>query len=163
MIFDRKKLKGMTLIEVLVYLAIFGMFFVVMINFFFFVEDNNQLSGEALKIDRAIILLSQHFEDSFEKTTSVGVSTVYNNNNGALYLVGSPNLNYTVLNSKLQFNDGLSTKQITRDDVEVTKFLLEQIRDNSDTIIIGVEITVGIRSRADNSISNEFTNSYIFD
>lgn len=163
MIFDRNKLKGMTLIEVLLYLAIFGMFFVVIINFFFFVQDNNQLSGEALKIDRAVILLSQHFEDSFDRTTSVGGATVYNNNSGALYLVGSPNLNYTLLNSKLQFNDGTTTKQITRDDLVVTKFLLEQIRDNSDTIIIGVEITVNIRSRSDDSISNEFTNSYIFD
>ncbi|HRN86411.1 MAG TPA: prepilin-type N-terminal cleavage/methylation domain-containing protein [Candidatus Dojkabacteria bacterium] len=167
MIFDKKKLKGMTLIEVLLYLAIFGMFFVVIINYFFFVQDNNQLSGEALKIDRGVILLSQHFEDSFERTSSIGGSTIFNNNNGALYLTGPSNINYTVSDfatsdARLQFFDGAITKQITRNDVEVTKFLLEEILDNSDTNI-GVEITVGIRSKSDTSISTEFTNSYIFD
>lgn len=157
----RKSIIGMTLIEVLVYLAIFGLFFTVIINFFFFLQDNNERSGETLKIDRAVIFLTQHFDDSFEKATSASGSTVYNNTNGELYLLGSTNVNYKLVTSKIQFNDGVIDKQLTRGDLQVTKFLLEEIKDNSDTVI-GVEITVGIRSIADSSVSKEFTNSYIF-
>ena len=151
----------MTLVEVLVYLAIFGMFFTVIINFFFFLQDSNERSGETLKIDRAVIFLTQHFDDSFEKATSASGSTEYDNLMGKLYLIGSTNVNYRLVSSKIQFNDGGIDKQLTRGDLQVTKFLLEQIRDNSDTVI-GVEITVEIRSIADSSVSKEFTNSYIF-
>lgn len=67
----RKNFKGITLIEVVIYLALFGMFFLVMVQFFFFLGDSNQLSGESMKVDRAIIFLSQHFEDSFQNSEQI--------------------------------------------------------------------------------------------
>ncbi len=66
-----KRLSGMTLIEVVLYLALFAMFFLVMVQFFFFLGDSNQLSGENLKIDRTMIYLSQHFEDTFKRGVSI--------------------------------------------------------------------------------------------
>jgi hypothetical protein len=155
-------IKGMTLIEVVLYLAIFAMFFIVMINFFFFVQDSNQLSGETLKIDRSTILITQHFEDSFKQSDSVGINTIPNIDNGTLELLGDVDVTYSILDSRLQFDNSESTKPITRSDIQVTKFLLEEILDNSDTVI-GVKITVGIRSASDTTINSEFTNSYIID
>lgn len=61
----------MTLIEVVLYLALFGMFFLVMVQFFFFLGDSNQLSGENMKIDRTMIYLSQHFEDTFKRGIAI--------------------------------------------------------------------------------------------
>jgi len=82
-----KNTKGMTLIEVVLYLGLFGMFFLVMVQFFFFVGDSNQLSGESLKIDRSIIFLSQHFEDSFKKGISIDEEgTVFGSDSGQLIL-----------------------------------------------------------------------------
>jgi hypothetical protein len=155
-------IKGMTLIEVVLYLAIFAMFFIVMINFFFFVQDSNQLSGETLKIDRSTILITQHFEDSFKQSDSVGINTIPDIDNGTLELLGDVDVTYSILDSRLQFDNSESTKPITRSDIQVTKFLLEEILDNSDTVI-GVKITVGIRSASDTTINSEFTNSYIID
>lgn len=157
-----KKLRGMTLIEVVLYLAIFALFFIVMINFFFFVQDSNQLSGETLKIDRSVILLTQHFEDSFKRTNSVGSGTVPNVDHGTLELIGDVNVEYYWLDSRIYFDNSGSINPITRNDVKVTKFLLEEILDNSDTVI-GVEITVEITSGSDNTITSEFTNSYIIE
>lgn len=150
---------GMTLVEVILYLALFALFFVVMINFFFYLEDSNQLSGETLKIDRSVIYLSQHFEES----VSIADSITDPDLTSGLELIGDSTMTYSVPTDKLIFEDDSTPFQLTRDDLEVTNFSLEEIMDNSDTVIIGIEITVGIRSRSDNSISREFTNSYFLD
>lgn len=80
-----KNLRGITLIEVVLYLALFGMFFLVMVQFFFFIGDSNQLSGESMKIDRTMIYLSQHFEDTFKR----GVAINPEEEGGSVFGVGT--------------------------------------------------------------------------
>lgn len=85
-----KNAKGMTLVEVVLYLALFGMFFMVMVQFFFFLGDNNQLSGESLKIDRSIIFMSQHLENTFQRGISIEESSVLGDDFGQLVLNAYP-------------------------------------------------------------------------
>mgnify|MGYP001316354038 CR=1 FL=1 len=156
-----KNLIGLTLIEVLVYLALFGMFFTVMIQFFFFVNDSNQLSGETLKLDRSVIFITQHLEDSFKKSTEIIESpsvpaTVFNDDNGILNLTSTTNLSYSVNSGTLTFNG----VDITRSDITVSKFYLEKIRNSSDTETIGVRITLNLVANQKAGTTKEFSTTY---
>lgn len=160
-------LKGITLIEILLYLAIFVIFFFAILQFFFFLDDSNQLSGETLKIDRSIIFLSQHFEDSFNTYTSIDTDvtmgqTLFNDGDGDfvddILILDPDDKTYSVLTGILMF-DG---HNLTRSDLEVDQFKLERIEDTSNNLI-GAEITIGIKSRVNSDIRKDFTNSYLFD
>lgn len=153
----------MTLIELVLYLALFAIFFVAMINFFFFISDSNQLSGETLKVDRTVIFVTQHLQDTITSSTGVAISpsSSFGVVNGSIYLENENDTNYTLSAGRIQFDNGPETLPITRSDLEVTKFLLEEILDNSDTVI-GVQITIEVQSRIDDSVISEFTNSYMY-
>lgn len=163
---NKSNLKGITLIEILLYLAIFVIFFFAILQFFFFLDDSNQLSGETLKIDRSIIFLSQHFEDSFNTYTSIDADPLtgseFDDADGDFVddiLILDPGRKiYSVATGTLVFD----THDLTRSDLEVDQFKLERIEDSSDNLI-GAEITVGIKSRVNSDIRKDFTNSYIFD
>lgn len=160
----RKNFEAITLVEVLLYLALFGIFFVTMINYFFFLEDTNQLSSESLKIDRNVILISQHLEESFKNSTDIVVSatppdiyTIWDDEGSIDTLVLNINSNvaYTISSSRLKFGD----TEISRRDLIVRKFDLEEIKNSSDTVV-GARITIELVSKQDGAISRQFTNSY---
>jgi len=159
-----RNIKGMTLIEILLYLALFSIFFLVMVEFFLFVNQSNQLSSETLKLDRSVIFLTQHLEDSFEKKSFTSVTDIEESDLDKLELSDSeePEYIYQVEDEdgELQFNDGSGNVQITRSDIIVDKFSLEEILDNEDTVI-GAKITIRLKSKTDNTVQREFSNSYL--
>ncbi len=163
----QKNLKGITLIEILLYLAIFAIFFFGIIQFFFYLEDSNQLSGETLKIDRSIIFLTQHFEDSFNTYTSIDTDitdeeTRFNDGDGDyvddMLVLDPGDKKYYVVDNKLLF----SGANLTRSDLKIDQFKLERIEDTSNNLI-GVEVTIGITSIANSDVRKDFTNSFLFD
>ncbi len=159
-------IKGLTLIEVVLYLALFGMFFLVMVQFFFFIGDSNQLSGESLKVDRAMIFLSQHFEDSFKNGVSVDeINSIFDNDTGKLSMSVKWPGNQTPEDFEYTLTQGVlfaGGTAITRGDLQVTKFLLESIEDNADNLV-GVKITIGLSSRGRNPVNKEISNNYLLD
>lgn len=159
-----RNIKGMTLIEILLYLALFSIFFLVMVEFFLFVNQSNQLSSETLKLDRSVIFLTQHLEDSFEKKSFTSITDIEESDLDELELYDSAVPEYTYKvgdeDGELQFNDGSGNVQITRSDIIVDKFSLEEILDNEDTVI-GAKITIRLKSKTDNTVQREFSNSYL--
>lgn len=165
--FNKNK-KGITLIEVVIYLAVFSIFFIGMINFFYSLSENNRISGENLKVDRATIFTSQHLEDIFKKGSSIDEGeSIFDSDSGKLTveLKGGEYAYYPTDEVVYNVVDGVllaNGTPITRSDLDVSKFLLEKIKDNSDNLI-GVRITIKVSSKLRDKVSQEFSNNYLLD
>lgn len=188
-----KNLAGITLIEVLLYLAIFGLVFMTIIQFFFFLEDSNRLAAETIKIDRNVIFLSQHFEDSFKNNSRVIVNPPHTGSSTATYfdnelvttddadgiIVLDPStdiideFNNTTTNDVIYRIDSVDNDRITFEkDSTIVEITRDDLKVNKfllesildkDDNIIGVRITINIVSMSEQSASREFTSSYFFE
>ena len=160
-----KKVKAFTIIETVIYLGIFAFIFIAVVQFYFTVARGNQLAGERNEIQKAIIFLDQHMKSSFESSVDVDtLNSTFNNDNGVLSLnTTSGYVEYSVSSNRILFDEnGTFSDYVTTDDFIITKFYLEEIED-SDSIVVGVKLTLDISSRVlPDTVTETYVTSYIF-
>lgn len=147
---SKHKLQGVTLVETLLYIGIFTLIMITILNFTLSTQEANNMNNIKSEIHTTSEFLALHFSDSFEKTLSIDKdSSIFNSNQGQLDIIFSSGVNqYTFTNNKILFNN----TPITTPRITVTQFLLEPVYKGTDTII-GVEITIGMQSTKDPSFS----------
>jgi hypothetical protein len=139
------KYKGITIIESVVYLGVFAIIFVGMMQFFFMIGRSNQAVEDQVLIEKNILLITQHTNDSFVDGFSIDeTSSTFDDDNGVLVInldeLGLSKITYSIENKKIQFeNESTEKNSLTRTVVDVRKMRYQLIK-NSDDISVGVRV-----------------------
>lgn len=164
--YEKKKLKkGFTLIEAIVYLALFGIVFLTIVQFTFAMAAQNKDNEDQIIVEREVIFLNEHLNESFTNTQSINEgSTVFNNDTGSLFLTTSSGLiSYTIVDGSLIFNSGSVTEQLTSVGIRIDKFHLERVRSAKTGNLIGARIELALTATSKARISKTIQTSYIFE
>ncbi|HNW23708.1 MAG TPA: hypothetical protein PKH06_03030 [Candidatus Dojkabacteria bacterium] len=146
----RNKLKGITLVETILYIGLFSIIIIIVLNFMLSTQEANQRTDNRLEINRVSEFVSKHINSSFNKNLSIDSTTsVFNDNQGVLSLIFiDGNRQYTLTDSQISF-DGTP---ITPTTVSVTRFNLIPIYKGTDTIV-GIKTEITFISKKDSSIT----------
>lgn len=161
---NKQKYKGITLIEVVVYLALFALIFVGVVQFLIAVADNNTFTQNRIEIDRYKIYLYQHLEESLDWASQVdGVSSTFDSDNGVLVLkdtsvVPEETLTYSLNSGKVEVNRGGVILPVTPANVTVSKLRFEDLLDNQGNVV-GVVVTTDF-SLNNSSVAENITHTY---
>lgn len=155
-----KTFKALTLVEVVTYLAIFAFIFISIIEFVISVKQTNDTALDRSNIERALIFVMSHINDSFDQSNTIVVNeSVFNSDNGILRL-NSPTLilEYTLSNGQVRFRDNGVYYGVSDPEINVDKLYFEQVLNRSDEIV-GVRVT--IKMRGDHQLERELTSVFL--
>jgi type II secretory pathway pseudopilin PulG len=143
-----KRLKAITLIETLVYVSIFGVFMVVLIQFFLSVQFNQDKILKELELEINQIFITNHFRET------VGENFAFKyENNTVIFFNASQTLEYKISNGNLVLVENGEDKILSNGKALVTDFSIETIGDNS-----AVRLTVFLEHQGDENIKRNFSN-----
>ena len=146
------RLRGVTLIETMLYIGLFSIILMVIMNFMFSTQEATERTNARTSLHQSVEFVNQHISETFKTVQSINdVSSVYNDNNGVISIItGGISNQYTLQNSRPYYND----IPITPNTVSVSSFFLQPVYD-SDNITIGVRVTSLLVSKSDSSITEE--------
>jgi len=159
-----KSNKGITLLESLIYLALFAVVFIGVIQFTFTISDSNESTEQIEKTEKASIFIMNHLNDSFNKAESVdAINSTFSDDNGVLRLTTAGGyFEYKIISGQLNFVDsGVTGDFITNPDFLMEKFNLEQVLDSKD-VLVGVRVIIEFHKVLDSTVSKTIETSFIF-
>jgi len=140
-----KKLKAITLVESTIYLALFGIMFIAIMQFVITMRDNNRVAIEKVDLERVVIFLTNHISDTTKNATSIDeANSVFALNDGKLRIIKEGNnYEYKLENGSLIYTDNTTPIMILDPDYKVTRFYLEKIYNNQNSLLgTRLELTV---------------------
>lgn len=157
MILKTKKLKAITLVEQLLYLGLFGLIFVVIIEFSIDVTNNNIAARYRNHLERSNVFVYEHFEDSFFKASTIDINnSTFVNNNGKIRLLNSAiYYEYRIQNGRLIFSNNGVENYITPPDIVLDKLYFTQVYAPDDSLI-GSKVEIIFRNSKQNNITKNF-------
>lgn len=157
-----KKAKAMTLVEILVYLVLFGVIFVAIMEFVISTRKNNDVASQRNELEKSVLFVVNHLDDSFSQANSViSGNTVYNSNNGKIRLqLSGKFVEYSIVADKLNVNDNGTNYLLLDPDHKIDKFYLEEILNN-DNVLMGVRCSIQITSIKSSLITKDFRTSFM--
>lgn len=159
----RKQLKAISIFEVLIYLALFGIVFIAVVQFVIAVRNSNLMAEQRTDLEKTAIYMMNHLNSSFVLANDISsdTNTVYEQDNGRIrLLLTSSYLEYYLENGSLVFNNNGTTHNITNPDFSISRFYLEEILNN-DGELKGVRCNIIIVSIKDNTVSKTIQTSFI--
>ncbi len=149
---------GMTLIEMIVYVALFGMIFATIVVFATTISNYNQDARDMTTTGKQILFIDEHLADSINKTSSINEdASVWKQDNGDLQLLGTiDTYRYVVENGSLVFYRNADRHLLTNPNIRVSRFFLEDVRDEENAIIgVRVEMRLFIKGNSDESLTRQ--------
>jgi len=164
-----KNKKGMTLIELMIYLMLFSIVILSVVKFGLSSIEWNIRSVNRAVMEEEIVSINRSLSEAFTNALSVdeGVGkTIYTNNDGKLVLnmnSATTPFTFTKTGTNITLARGAGTAtNITGNKVNVTKFYLEKILDTVSNTTIGIRVSVTIVSAGNTSFTRDFVTSYLF-
>ncbi len=156
--------KGFTLIEAIVYMALFAVVFTTIVEFAITVGQYNGDSGLKITIDRASIFINQHINESFKNSQSINVAnSTFDNDNGVLVLNSTAgNITYRLNNNRLIVNKNGADYYLSGSDLQIIKLYFEQVKVSHSNKVVGVRLTLQLRTVKKSSVSRTITTSFIY-
>lgn len=161
--------KGMTLIELIIYLMIFSIVILSVAKFGISSVEWNKRSVNRAVLEEEIVSINRSLSEAFTSALSVdeGVGkTIYTDNNGKLVLnmnSATTPLTFTKTGTNITLARGAgAATNITGNKINVTKFYLEKILDTISNTTVGVRVSVTIVSAGNTSFTRDFVSSYLF-
>jgi type II secretory pathway pseudopilin PulG len=150
-----KKLKGITLVETLLYISLSSLILFIVLNFMLSTQEATSRTSAKTETHQASQFVLEHLHETFRQVKSIDkTSSVFNNDEGKLFVVFSDGMrNYSLTNSEIRFD----STPITPKTVSVTKFFLEPIYDKKDISILAVKITIHLNSTEEQNVSENIT------
>ena len=139
------KRKSFTLIEVVIYLAIFGIIFGSILFFALSYNTNIDNAVSLQKMNHFTSYVSNHISDSFKTAISIDFSnSVFDIDNGKLSILKSGGyLDYYLTSNNLIFDNNGSKTTLNNPDVQIEKFIIRRILSKNGTIK-GVKVEMGV-------------------
>jgi len=164
-----KSKKGMTLVELIIYLMIFSIVILSVAQFGISSVEWNKRSVNRAVLEEEIVSINRSLSEAFTNALTVdeGVGkTIYTDNNGKLVLnmnSATTPLTFTKTGTNITLaRGGGAATNITGNKINVTKFYLEKIIDTISNTTIGVRVSVTIVSSNNSSFTRDFVTSYLF-
>lgn len=158
-----KRLKGVTLVEVLVYLALFGSFMLTISLFFTNISISNRDTLSRLQLQNNIIFITNHFSQFITKEYELdeAQSTLADNSSHVhLYNPTNSDINiYKMQNGELLEGDLSTETSLNYQGIKVDQFFVEKIID-SNNVIQGIRITITLTDIDNTRLTETFETSY---
>lgn len=147
----KNRLKGVTLVETMLYLGLFTIIILIIMNFMLSTQESARRNDIESSLQICSSFVSQHLSSSFRSVKSIDkVNSIFNSEQGKLSIVFSTgNKEYSLSNSRIMF-DGTP---ITPQDLSIRVFNITPIYKEPDSII-GINISITIESKIDSSLSH---------
>ena len=151
---------GMTLIETVLYLALFALIFISVMQFSLAVAESNRAAVSRNKVEHTLIFVTEHLGLRFEEAQSINEGlTLLETNGGVLCLTSNgEDVTYSVSNGILQFSESGVVSALSNSSVVVESFYLEEVLDNVDQLV-GIRLTLEIASK-DGTYSDSIVTAY---
>lgn len=159
----KKKFRAITLMELLVYLALFGIIFISVLQFTLQVEENNRRSLNHNLLQKYSIFINQHIAQTIDDTDSIDTAgSTFDNPQGVLdlNLFGGSATTYTLSGGQLSVNRGSGAVDLTPSYLTIDNFFLEQIED-SEGNVIGVKANLHMYSNFDSDVDNTIETNFL--
>lgn len=153
-----KKLKAITLVETLVYIAIFSMFMLVIMQFLISTQINQDKIYKELELEMNRIFLTNHLEDelrynfNFDKNNS----TLDENDSYAVFLNNQETLIYRIENGDFILEKGSDITKLTNNKATIESFHLETI-NTAEGEIAAIKINIGLEHKDNSRVTNNFS------
>jgi len=146
----KNRIKGITLIESVVYIGLFSIIIIMILNFMLSAQESTLRNIRKSNLHHSSTLIAQHFENSFDTVLGISnLNSVFDNDNGRLELLFEMGAKqYTLVNSRIYFD----TVAITPPSISVTKFNLTPVYQGK-VDIQGILLSVDLVSNKDSSLS----------
>ncbi|MDX9739399.1 MAG: hypothetical protein RBT33_03535 [Candidatus Dojkabacteria bacterium] len=148
----KNKLKGVTLLETVIYIGLFSLITIMILNFMLTAQESTTRTMRKSLIHQSKEFLLGHIDSTLNSSTYIDKdSSIFNDENGVLQInISGEDKQYTISDSVIYY-DSIA---ITPSSLSVDGFFLEPIYDG-DGEAIGVLITTTLRSNGDSSISED--------
>ncbi|KXK08710.1 MAG: hypothetical protein QY330_00610 [Candidatus Dojkabacteria bacterium] len=156
------KLKAVTLVEAIIYLAVFGVLFLIVVQFMFSISEANSRSSLRNEIDRNVLFLTNHFQDNFAEATSINASlSQFANDNGVLRLTDNGEYYEYRLNSgRVQFNRNGVQNYLTMANIDINQLRFDRV-EYLDGSLTGARVTITLSSEEMPEVSRTYTTAFI--
>lgn len=153
---SKKGYKAMTLVEILLYLALFSIIITVMIEFFVFVTNKNLDAKYRIEQSRNLILISETVDYWKSKTNSINfASSLFNSDSGKLvFSTIDSTISISNEGGILYLDDGTKTR-LSVPHLIIQSFYLTKLQ-NEKNEDIGVKGTIRINSSLGNIEEDQF-------
>jgi hypothetical protein len=148
----KNRLKGVTLLETVIYIGLFSLITIMILNFMLTAQESTTRTMRKSLIHQSKEFVLGHIDSTLNSASFIDRdSSVFNDVNGVLQVnISGEDKQYAISDSVLYYD----SIPITPSSILVEGFLLEPIYDNGGEVI-GVLITTTLRSNGDQSISEE--------
>lgn len=147
----KNKLKGVTLIEAMLYIGLFSIIIMIVLNFMFSTQEATLRTNRRSQLNTASEFVNQHINYSFSNALRINEENcAFGNNQGILELqLQEGNRQYTMSNGRLYYD----SIPITPTNVVVSSFSLTPVHDRN-SVLIGVRTEVLLLSKGDTSLTD---------
>lgn len=144
----KKRLSGLTILEMLVYIGIFGILITSVMGFALTLQQSQNKASASTYVEQNAIFLFEHFESTIPKAITIDeAQSIFNSDAGKIHFTLSGNIGeYTISNGAIYFNDGTSNTLITTQNVNVSKFRIEP-RYYKDAKLTGIYLSITINEK----------------
>ena len=153
----KNRLKGTTLIETVLYVAILTAILFVMVNFVLTTTEATLRTERRADILSNAEFLTQHLDYTFSKVTGIDeTKSLFNEDNGVLYInFGSQEHYYSLSNNKLTY-DGTD---LNGDNILINHFYITPVYNKKNNIV-GVRIALEIAAEKDQKVKKGIITLY---
>lgn len=137
--------RGMTLIETVLYVALFALIFTTVITFALAIGESNKKAQERNVLSRSLLFVSSHLTSTFETADSINDSgCVFNDNNGRVSMVDEGlSVVYSLSDGRLIFTSPAGSSHLTPSGLTVTRFLIQPVYTRSSELT-GIRVSLDV-------------------
>ncbi len=156
-----KRIPAITLVETIIYLAIFGVVFGSILQFMITVNEQNYRAEFKTNLGKSVLHMTEHFNDSIDLATDIEIaSSTFASDNGVLRLnYSGGTMRYSLNGGRLYFERNAEVFFLTPPRFAIDQFFLEEVHDD-DANLIGVRMTMHIYSRDDQTAEETIVTSF---
>lgn len=153
----KNRLKGTTLVETVLYIAILTTILFVIVSFTLSTSEATMRTERRAHVYSASEFITQHLDYIFSRATGINeTKSSFNQDNGMLYInIGNEEHYYSLSSNKLVY-DG--TEMNTKD-ILIKKFHAVPVHNKKEKVV-GVRVTLEIESLRDQKVKKEVNTLY---
>lgn len=157
------KLRAFTLIETILYLALFNVIFFSVITWAIALSQSNRNAEYKNAVEKNAIFVSEHLNDTFKRGLTVdSVNSVFNDTNGKVRATfTSGYFEYARAGNTLRVTDGTLTHDLTDKFVLVTEFNVAPVTVEGG-VIVGAKIRINFIAEKYPTITKTIESYYAF-
>lgn len=157
------RVKAFTLVETILYLALFNVIFFAVITWAIALTQNNRSAEYKNAVEKNAIFISEHLNDTFKKGLSVdSVNSTFDVATGRVRVTSATGyLQYSRNGNILTVTNGINTFDLSDRFVHVTNFTVSPVIVSPNTIV-GANITITITAEKFPNLTKTIQSYYAF-